>query len=65
MISVAIKQSKNVARAKARVFWLLMLYYEGSRLNGSGCPFGIETQEETTLTRLHFESKWLWLPVRD
>ncbi len=30
-------------REKACLFWLLMLYYKGGRLNGLWCPFGIET----------------------
>ncbi len=34
---------KNEILAKHCFFWLLMLYCKHSRLNGWGCPLGIET----------------------
>src|SRR5947207_12759576 len=37
------KLPKKEPRAKYCIKWLLMLYYEGSRLNGLGSPFGFET----------------------
>src|SRR5947209_16852554 len=33
--------TKKMSREKACFFWLLMLYYKQSRLNGLGSPFGI------------------------
>jgi len=35
--------SKKESLANACFFGLLMLYYEHSRLNGLGSPFGFET----------------------
>ena len=40
---------KKEPRAKYCIKWLLMLYYEGSRLNGLWSPFGIETSSSTTV----------------
>src|SRR5207237_1744048 len=34
---------KNECLENACLFWLPMLHYQHSRLNGWGCPFGIET----------------------
>ena len=43
LISASKNPPKKASRENACFFWLLMLYYEHSRLNGRGCPSGIET----------------------
>src|SRR6266852_7658387 len=42
--------SKKEPLANACFFWLAMLYYKHSRLNGRGCPLGIETVMANFLT---------------
>src|SRR5258708_23475939 len=48
--------SKKEPLANACFFWLAMLYYKHSRLNGRGCPLGIETPNQTASSS---RSSWL------
>ena len=57
------KCSKKEPLANACVKWLLMLYYEGSSLNGRDARSGLKPAQTVKL-QLH-ESKWLRMPVRD
>jgi len=62
MISVAIKLQKNVTRANACLFPLLMLYYEGGRLKGLWFPSGIEIPTEKPIQSCQTRLKGLWFP---
>ncbi len=53
------------ALGKGLLFWLLMLYYEGSSLDGSGLPSGIETRQ---CVAIRYQVAWFkrqGLPVWD
>ena len=50
--SLSKNPSKNETLEKHCFFWLLMLYYKHSSLNGLGSPFGMETEALTTVALL-------------
>lgn len=56
--------SKKEPLAEACFFWLLMLYYEHSRLNGLWSPFGIETSAAQFQESKTLGAKWPVEPVR-
>src|SRR5437588_10206231 len=56
--------SKKEPLANACFFGLLMLYYEHSRLNGLGSPFGFETAEASKQYYGSVLAKWPGKPVR-
>ena len=65
MISVTIKLLKNVTRANACLFPLLVLYYEGGRLKGLWFPSGIEISRQMPLVPAHLPAKRPVVPVWD
>ena len=56
------KLPKKEIREKCCIKWLLMLYYEGSRLKGDWLPFGIETDRDAIGLCLLYSLKGDWLP---
>src|SRR5713101_1363338 len=57
--------SKKEPLANACFFWLAMLYYKHSRLNGRGCPLGIETAGPPPSGHETFGAKWPGMSVRN
>src|SRR5947209_2749825 len=56
---------KNECLENACLFWLPMLHYEHSRLNGWGCPLGIETTNCSQALSVLVPAKWLGMSVRN
>src|SRR5437868_4140755 len=56
---------KKACLENACLFWLVMLYYKRSRLNGLWSPFGIETSGFKESAPDKRPAKWPVEPVRD